>query len=79
MEALRSAAAAAAAAASESFSFGLAFSIFSSLTLSAWEALDMRSAPRRRREKVAPTPAAMIEEFVMGFYRVVVSQECGSE
>jgi hypothetical protein len=41
--------------------------------------LDMRSAPRRRREKVAPTPAAMIEEFVMGFYRVVVSQECGSK
>lgn len=50
---------------------GLEFSIFSSLTLADADARAIRSTPRRRSEKVAPTPAAIAVEFVM----VVVSKE----
>lgn len=42
---------------------GLEFSMFSSVALAAADALEIRSMPRRRREKVAPTPAATMAEL----------------
>ena len=59
---------------------GLEFSIFSSLTLATADARAIRSTPKRRREKVAPTPAATYAELiVVVFCRDVLQLRCTLE